>query len=188
MRDWYYTKMGIQQGPVPEDQLRRMIRRGEVGGMTLVWSEGMPDWLPLERVTELWDGGRAEAAREGTAVPEPPDLVGSPIESGALRQRDARSGGGEPGRKIPNYLWQSIVTLVISCLLTFGACMPLGLPFEIVAVVYASKVDGLLTRRDFMGADSSSRNAKLWMIMSFAMNGLMILGVIGLVVWIFTKG
>jgi hypothetical protein len=53
MMQWYYTKVGIKQGPVPESELLQKIRRGEIDGGNLVWKEGMPDWLPLSRVPEL---------------------------------------------------------------------------------------------------------------------------------------
>jgi hypothetical protein len=53
MSEWYYSKMGLQQGPVPKDELLTQIRRGEIDGTNLVWREGMTDWMPLSSIPEL---------------------------------------------------------------------------------------------------------------------------------------
>jgi hypothetical protein len=58
---------------------------------------------------------------------------------------------------VPNYLaWAIISTVLGTCL-----CCPLGL-LGIVAIVYASKVNGLLAQGDFAGAQRASANAKTW--------------------------
>jgi hypothetical protein len=41
------------------------------------------------------------------------------------------------------------------------------LPTGIVAVVYATKVDNLLSMGNIMGAQEASRNAKIWCWVSF---------------------
>jgi hypothetical protein len=53
--------------------------------------------------------------------------------------------------QVPSYLWQSI-------LLTLVCCMPFG----IVAIVFASKVDALAAQGDLAGATAASRKAKIW--------------------------
>ncbi len=50
---WYYSKMGLQQGPVPEEELRAKIRRGEIDGTNLVWKDGMAEWKPLSQMPAL---------------------------------------------------------------------------------------------------------------------------------------
>lgn len=52
---------------------------------------------------------------------------------------------------IPNYLVPSI-------LVTIFCCVPFGIP----AIVYAAKVDGLISRGDIAGAMEASNKAKLW--------------------------
>jgi len=44
---------GKQQGPVSVDQLKASIAAGSVNRQTLVWKNGMPNWVPLESVPEL---------------------------------------------------------------------------------------------------------------------------------------
>lgn len=58
---------------------------------------------------------------------------------------------------IPNYLVQSI-------LVTLCCCTPLG----IVALVYGSQVNSKLIAGDVAGAQASSKNARLWMLIGFA--------------------
>ncbi|PAW88419.1 MAG: hypothetical protein B9S33_04700 [Pedosphaera sp. Tous-C6FEB] len=47
---WYYAVGSQQQGPVTEDQLQGLIKDGVVAGDTLVWREGMANWLPYRAV------------------------------------------------------------------------------------------------------------------------------------------
>jgi hypothetical protein len=62
-------------------------------------------------------------------------------------------GGAYYGQPISNYLWQSIVVTILCCL-----------PFGIVAIVYASGVDGKAAMGDFNGAKRASNAAKNWCI------------------------
>lgn len=183
---WNYTKMGLQQGPVPEEELRQKIRRGEIGDATLVWREGMADWLPLSEVEEL---KQPVAAAPVSAAPAemPPQLPEStpPMVQAAVQQQGhvplpqpPAYQGNYIAPHIPNYLWQSIVALVISCLLMLVICLPIGMPFAIVALVYAARVEGLRVQGNHLAAGSASRNAKVWMIISYSFSGLSLLGVL----------
>ncbi|MBI4911111.1 MAG: DUF4339 domain-containing protein [Acidobacteria bacterium] len=64
-RNWYYSRDGQSQGPVPEEQLRAMVANGVVRGEDLVWAEGLAAWTPLRQVPEL-------------APPPPPAAVYTP--------------------------------------------------------------------------------------------------------------
>lgn len=72
-------------------------------------------------------------------------------------------GGGQGGAEIPNYLVWSILTTIFCCL-----------PFGIVSIVFAAKVDGLRAAGDIQGAMEASRKAKTWAIVA-ASAGLVIL-------------
>ncbi len=49
-RPWYYAHTDNSQiGPVPTSELRRMYMLKHISANTLLWSEGMSDWLPLSR-------------------------------------------------------------------------------------------------------------------------------------------
>jgi len=49
---WHYSKDGKSVGPIDEAQWAELIRTGQVTNETLVWREGMPEWLPLRETTK----------------------------------------------------------------------------------------------------------------------------------------
>ena len=48
---WYKNKDGEKTGPAPVDLLEALWLAGEMDGLTLVWQEGMPDFLPVSQVS-----------------------------------------------------------------------------------------------------------------------------------------
>lgn len=60
---WYYVKAGERCGPVPEEELKATVARGDISPAALVWQSGMSDWKPY---SELFpgDGGSADTASE----------------------------------------------------------------------------------------------------------------------------
>jgi membrane protease subunit (stomatin/prohibitin family) len=60
---WFVGVGGAQQGPYDESTLSGMVGAGTLSRATLVWREGMANWLPSEQVPEL--------ARLFGAVPPP---------------------------------------------------------------------------------------------------------------------
>jgi uncharacterized membrane protein YvbJ len=61
----------------------------------------------------------------------------------------------EPVESIPNYLVFAILTTAFCCL-----------PFGIVAIVYASQVNGLVAAGNIQAAKDSAKKAKLWCLVS----------------------
>ena len=177
---WYYSKMGLQQGPVPEDELKTKIRRGEIDGTNLVWKEGMAEWKPLSQVPGLM--APAQIVSDPLSPPEvsleqPLQEFSSPGQGGnvPLPQPPAYYGN-YVAPHIPSHMVASIVVLVLSCISMLIICIPIGLPFAIVAVVFATKVDSLKVQGDVVAAQAASRNAKIWMIIAYVMAALPILG------------
>lgn len=68
---WYYVSADRQrQGPVPAATIRELFAAGTLNPRSLVWQQGMPQWLSLEQVAgEL---GVAVAAPSPPAMPSPP--------------------------------------------------------------------------------------------------------------------
>jgi hypothetical protein len=60
--NWYYAQGEQRQGPVSEADFEALIAAGTITPETLVWKEGMANWLPLREV-------RAGGAAEGAAPP-----------------------------------------------------------------------------------------------------------------------
>ncbi len=124
--------------------------------MDLVWKEGMSDWKPLSEVNLSSVGGI-------------PPIPGSTQGASMVQQPPMRTFA--PTRpNIPSYLWQSIVATLFCCM-----------PFGVVAIVYAAKVDSLLAVGDYVGAQSASDSAKTWVGVSV---GIFLLSLIGYFVMI----
>src|SRR5688572_11074286 len=65
--NWYYAAGGQQQGPVDDAQLDALFSSGQINADTLIWREGMANWLPFRQ------------ARSGS-----PALGAPPIQPGAM--------------------------------------------------------------------------------------------------------
>jgi hypothetical protein len=80
-------------------------------------------------------------------------------------------GAGQPMSQIPNYMTQSIVMVVASCL-----CCLLSLPFSIIALVNANQVNSKISMNDMGGAMSASKNAKLfnWIALGMVIGGALL--------------
>ena len=50
---WYYESNGLPKGPILENELRRLKEEGKIGAECLVWTEGMEDWTPFEKVRDF---------------------------------------------------------------------------------------------------------------------------------------
>lgn len=63
--NWYYVEGGQQAGPVDDLQLQELVRSGRITNETLIWRDGMPNWLPYREVA---GGGVATAAAPAAAA------------------------------------------------------------------------------------------------------------------------
>ncbi|EKQ60139.1 RDD family protein [Xanthomonas campestris pv. leeana] len=77
MTQWYYADAQRQrQGPVDTDTLRARLSQGIVDGSSLVWREGLAQWVALHEVEgELGFGGAAPAAGPEASGPMPADAT-----------------------------------------------------------------------------------------------------------------
>lgn len=186
--------MGLKQGPVPEEELRQKIRRGEIGDATLVWRDGMADWLPLSQVgalkieesviTPLVDTEPQQAIPEKAKISPP--ALSMPVSRAAgniQMEQPAAYHGNYVVPDIPSHLVPSIIGTAISAFLVLLFCISPGVITGIVAIVYGSKVDGLKAQGDFLSASSASRTAKVWMIVTYVLSGLPVIGGIGFVIF-----
>ncbi len=133
---------GQQQGPFSVDELRGM----SITPSTQVWAEGMPNWVSAGTVPEL-------ASVISSQFSTPPPSYSTP-------QSQPRYGSPSVPRKPDTYLVWAILSTILCCL-----------PFGIVSIVYASKVDSYFTAGDYDGAENASRKAKNWAIWA-AVSGL----------------
>lgn len=47
---WYYADGDMDKGPINESQLRELFRSGKLNSNTLIWRDGMKDWVPARQV------------------------------------------------------------------------------------------------------------------------------------------
>jgi uncharacterized RDD family membrane protein YckC len=47
--NWHYVEQGQQTGPVSDEQFTELVRTGKINANTLVWRDGMADWLPYKQ-------------------------------------------------------------------------------------------------------------------------------------------
>lgn len=73
MGDWYYIGHYGQLGPLTRDQIDELVQGGVIARDTYVWRQGMDNWLPADRVSELSESFRAA---QPFAPPPPPPTPG----------------------------------------------------------------------------------------------------------------
>ncbi len=56
---WYFATNGVRAGPFSRDQIEQMWSVGAVSTESLVWTVGMPDWLPAYEIFGMGDEGPA---------------------------------------------------------------------------------------------------------------------------------
>jgi hypothetical protein len=101
--------------------------------------------------TLVWREGMADWKPLSVAEPSLAPQVVPPAPGAA----PAPGAPIQPGT-VPNHLVGAILSTLCCCM-----------PFGIVAIVYAAKVNGLLAGGDLAGAKEASKNANTWMWVSF---------------------
>ena len=159
--EWYYASNGQQQGPVSQEQLMELFQKGEVKTSDLVWNETMTDWVPFGNVPALSQAASGGAAPVNTPPAQNPAPTGGSQIGGAPAASTAAAATASTlppagGENIPNYLWQSIVCMVLCCL-------PLAIP----ALIFATKVKPAIEMGKLDEARDASKKAKMWCWIAF---------------------
>ncbi len=168
MEQYYYVKDGQRLGPIVPEQ----FAASGVTGETLVWTQGMTDWKAASTIPEL-AAYLSMAPVPPPYEPEPqPQVQPQPqpqpqsygYGQGGYNQGGYNQGGyggqmygaaGQPSYTPPpgnNMVW-AILTTLFCCL-----------PFGIVSIVYASKVDNLWAMGNHQAALDAKRKSKNWAI------------------------
>lgn len=94
MQYWYLLINNSQVGPLTIDEVRSSLITPE----TMVWHEGMPQWLPAGQVPELAHLFTAGCSSNGgTATPPPPHNAYGSQGYGAQGYGQQQSYYGQPG-------------------------------------------------------------------------------------------
>lgn len=133
---FYIDENNEQAGPLAIEDLQNVIT-----SKTLVWKKGQADWLKAEDVPELESIAKVEAP---PPIPQPVQIVDvpKPVETGA------EEVSYQPMKPDTN------LTMAILC--TLFCCVPFG----VVAIYYASKVNTSYHQGAYFDAENYSEKAK----------------------------
>ena len=97
---WFYLVDNQQQGPVAFDQLAGFVATGQLNPETLVWSEGLDDWVEANRLEGIDAPGSAPASAPAPS-PAPAVPMAVPLEQSAPagtagKPKTIRTGGKKP--------------------------------------------------------------------------------------------
>lgn len=138
---FYIAKNGQQLGPMEVHEAAQL----GITPDTLVWREGMGDWTPAGNVVEF-----APYLSQQTQFPQ--NGPANPPYNPPVGQQPYQQGYG--GQQCPS------TNLVLAILVTLFCCLPFG----IVSIVYATKVEGCFYSGNYMLAKQNSDKAKKWAI------------------------
>lgn len=83
MADWFYGKDNTQHGPVSDLEIHNLISSGQIDNTTIIWREGMADWLPLNDVPEFQPSAGTQVAGT-TPYATPQTYAGQPPYQGTI--------------------------------------------------------------------------------------------------------
>ena len=75
MTTWQYVQNGQSFGPVSTATLQDLIKCGALSGDTLVWREGLTNWVPVQFVPELNAAGAIPASAPAGTPPVSPTVA-----------------------------------------------------------------------------------------------------------------
>jgi uncharacterized RDD family membrane protein YckC len=73
--NWYYVEQGKQTGPASDEQFNALVQSGTITADTLVWREGMADWLPYGQVHATAVAAGAPGSPGALGMQEKPQAV-----------------------------------------------------------------------------------------------------------------
>jgi len=81
---WFYEKNGTQEGPVEAEEIRNRLNSGEFSVSTLIWREGLEEWMPLGQVSEFSPSPQTTMVTQSQPQPGQPmsPVVAQPPSSG----------------------------------------------------------------------------------------------------------
>ncbi len=86
---WYFLADGIRQGPVASAELKALAESGQVTPSTLVWKEGLPDWVEARSLTKLFPSDATPIVN-----PPPPPPPQSPRPASPMPPARGAAKGG----------------------------------------------------------------------------------------------
>ena len=92
--DWHYADGNNQVGPIPDDELTRLVAAGTIRDETLVWRDGMADWTSYGQVRGTAPAATADSP-EGLRLASAVDAVAPVATAGVAPGRGTCRGCGQ---------------------------------------------------------------------------------------------
>ena len=113
MKQWYCHIGGQRYGPVDENALRDWIDDGRVEAQTMVWSEGMPDWVPASAaMPEMFDNAETPSIMSMVPV-RPPGGTGGITPNAQLTAQAREALSGQWGTAVGFTFLLGLITIVM---------------------------------------------------------------------------
>lgn len=130
-QQWSYSVMGQQLGPIPESEVRMLIASGGINHDTLLWQDGMTDWVQVQHIPTFTAAVRSRTSNESPTTK--PSFAANNHEVSSEKTLH----------------WPSLVALLTSVaawtLLLPGAAISLGLS-GVLTSVSSSRAESVLVR------------------------------------------
>ncbi|MGB0774605.1 MAG: GYF domain-containing protein [Akkermansiaceae bacterium] len=84
MAEWFYGKDNTQHGPVSDLEIRTLVSSGQISPDTIIWREGMTDWIPMKSVPEFSSLAGAGGAVAPSSYSTPQSYVGQQPYAGTV--------------------------------------------------------------------------------------------------------
>lgn len=117
-QEWYYAEGSTSIGPISQSEFDALVSNGTVRFDTLVWQDGMSDWLPLGQI-------------QGAATPPPAAAMSTVSTHGPTQRADASTFMGalkdglsryvEFGTRSnrPQFWWWTLWTMILGLISGF---------------------------------------------------------------------
>lgn len=91
MSPWYFSKDGAQEGPVTAGQIAALVNASALDrATTLVWREGLADWIPLDQSPVFEEAGARPPLTLRPAISSTPSINPYGVSSETLAASRAR--------------------------------------------------------------------------------------------------
>jgi len=133
---WYYAVGQDRAGPINITMLRQMLASGHVSAQTLVWTDGMPNWMPAISHPDLAIAAQQQVQAQpqyGGAMSGAPGQAGQPLSYyGYVQGTDAYYAG----------FWLRFAAWVIDFLITLAAGCTIGVVIGVIVGVQSAATGG----------------------------------------------
>ena len=102
--EWFLGRDGRQYGPIKNEEMRTLVRQGQILASDLVWHSGLPGWAPAGDVLGLVTdaaGGESPSAEQDDDGPAPPDEPAAAADTGPAVAETAPPAEAEAPAKAP---------------------------------------------------------------------------------------